>query len=278
MKRRWKRSLLALLLMLLTGCGREASDAPAIQPVADIITQAQGREIRVLLEKKLSIGQDARYGSLHLQGGGTDGTYGYFLLLETLDSGDGRTKLVKVDLESWEIVAQGHDLMLGHANDLTYDPQNRRLVVTPCGPQLFFLDPNSLTVTEARTLQTQQYSIDYHAGKDRYVVGLSNSYDGAVLDGDFRLLQSHNGVFNRGVRQGMACDDDYIYYLRYGTANNYIVVYDWEGTYVTCLTLPMVGEAENLFIRGDKIIVGVHHLLEDRADIYELTLVLTDDP
>ena len=279
---KWQCALLLVLLLLLTACSRESAgelfDDSATQTVGGIIAQAQGKEIQVLLEKKLSIEQDVHYAPLHLQGGGTDGTYGYYLLVEMLDSGDGRTKLVKVDLESWEIVMEVHDLMLGHANDLTYDPQHCRLLVTPCGPQMFFLDVDSLMVTDVRTLQTQQYSIDYHAGRNQYVIGLSNSYDGAVLDEEFQLLHSYTGVFNRGVRQGMACDDDYIYYLRYGTANNYIVVYDWEGTYITCLTLPMVGEAENLFIRGDKIILGVHHLLEDKADIYELTLMIDDSP
>lgn len=273
-----RRSALLLLLLLLTACGRESAGGPAERTVSDIIAQAQGTDIQVSLEKKLSIPQDDRYESLHLQGGGTDGRYGYYLMLETLDSGDGRTKLVKVDLESWEIVAEVHDLELGHANDLTYDPRQNRLIVTPCGPKLYVLDADSLAVTEALTLDTQQYSLEYHPGKDRYVAGISNSYDGAVLDGSFQLLQTHTGVFNRGVRQGMTCDDNYIYYLRYGTSNNYIVVYDWEGNYITCLTLPMVGEAENLFIRGDKFILGVHHLLEDRADIYELTLTVSSDP
>ena len=79
------------------------------------------REIRVTLEQKLVIPADPAYKRMNMQGGGWDGTFGYYAMNELGRDASVRTKLYKVDLERWEVVAESGPFFFCHANDITYD-------------------------------------------------------------------------------------------------------------------------------------------------------------
>ena len=80
-------------------------------------------------------------------------------------------------------------------------------------------------------------------------------FDVNVLDDDFNLVSTVLGEDGH-TQQGMECDGDYIYCLQSSIRHNYIWCYTWEGEFVKKILLPPVGEAEHLFIHGDKLIIG----------------------
>lgn len=244
--------------------------------ISEFIKAHEGDEISATLTKRLSIDKcDPRYSVMNMQGGGTDGSFGYFIMNEHGKSADLRSKIIKVDLDTWDIVAVGHDLYLGHANDIAYDAEGGRLVVAHCQPQrdkISFIDPETLTLIEERIVPTGgQYAIAYSATRGRYAIGKSLTYDIGILDGDFNLLESYQG--ERGyVKQGMECDEEYIYFLQSTVGFNVIVYYDWSGNRRGSITLPIADEGEHLFIRGDRLIIGFNNGKDKSGDIYEVTL------
>jgi hypothetical protein len=45
----------------------------------------------------------------------------------------------------------------------------------------------------------------------------------------------------------MGSDEDFIYFPMSGSKDNVLVVYDWNGNYVTTVTVPMSHESESMF-------------------------------
>lgn len=82
------------------------------------------------------------------QGACSDGTYAYFALRNSTDTG---TVITKYALESNTLVKVSDVLNLGHANDMTYDAKNDRIVVAHGqseGQILTLVDPDTLEAIE----------------------------------------------------------------------------------------------------------------------------------
>ena len=244
--------------------------------ISEIIENSGDREITASLSLKLSIPKaDDRYRVMNLQGGGSDGEYGYFAMTEHGRQPGMLTKIVKVDLATWQTVGEGNFLPLDHANDICYDSKNHRLVVSHCQIEreaVSFVDPDTLTVTGKTYIRAGgQYAIAYSPERERYAVGKSMCFDVNVLDDDFNLVSTVLGEDGH-TQQGMECDGDYIYCLQSSIRHNYIWCYTWDGEFVKKILLPPVGEAEHLFSHGDKLIIGFNHGKTKMGDIYEVTL------
>lgn len=242
--------------------------------VSDIIKELMDKEIEVTLEKKLTIGQDENYKIMNMQGGGTDGKYAYYVMNEYGSTAEVKSKIVKVDLDTWQIVKENGPLYMCHANDVAYDSDNDRLIICHCNVDSHIdsiVDPESLEVTETQRVDTRHYAIAYCAERGQYVVGKSETYDGAVLDKDFKHILSFAGEDGH-IKQGMECDGEFIYFFQTGVRYNWIWVYDWNGSFLKKFKVPMVGESENLFIRGDKFIAAFNDFKNKITDIYVMTL------
>ncbi len=250
-----------------------------MKEVSDIIKQG-GSNITVSPQKRLSIPkEDPRYRTMNLQGGGTDGSFAYYIMNEHGKTSDLKSKILKVDLESWQIVGEGNGLILSHANDITYDTRHHRLVVAHCQPDrsaVSFIDPDTLEITETRNIPTGgQYSICYSDERGLYAIGKSLCYDIGILDEDFNLIATHPG--EKGyTKQGMECDKDHIYFLQSDKTCNWIFYYDWAGSFLGKIKLPMLGEAENLFIRGNRLIAAFNNGTDKTGDIYEISLSINE--
>lgn len=242
--------------------------------VSKVISSLKDKNIEVTLEKKLNIPRETSGMSFNLQGGGTDGKYGYFILVTRGPSENAMSYIHKIDLETWETVKVSEPLKMYHANDLAYDARNHRLVISHCDihpEEVSIVDPETLELIEVKKIPQNHFSITYNANKGLYVVGKSRTYDFVLLNDEFepvRLLPGEDGH----VKQGLECDDEYIYFFQTGVRYNWIFVFDWEGTFLRKIPVPMVGESENLFAWGDHFI-GAFNNNEDRtADIYAMVL------
>ena len=245
--------------------------------VSELIKKYGCDALKVTLETKLTLScEDARYKTmLGMQGGCTNGKYGYFVLNECGSTAEVKSKIVKVDLDTWEIVTEAHDFYMCHANDMAFDSKHNRLLVSHCNVdahQTSIIDPDTLELIEVKSIPTRHFAMAYNAKRNQYVVAKSATYDLVILDEEFNpitLIEGEDGH----VKQGIECDDDFIYFFQTGVRNNWIFVYDWDGKYYGKIRVPMVGESEHLFFRGDNVLIGSFNKHRDKtADICEMTV------
>lgn len=239
----------------------------------DILSALDGKEIQVTLIKKLALSRMIDGQRWYMQGGGTDGTYAYYAVNSGGDSRESKTLIHKVDLSSWQVVKISQPLYMSHANDIAYDPYHHRLIVSWCDiepDRVAVVDPDTLELLETKQIPQRHFSIAYCPERHRYVTGKSRTYDLALLDDDFNPVELLPGVEGY-VKQGLECDDRYIYFFQTGTDANWIFVFDWSGALIHKIAVPMVGESENLFIRGDKLICAFNDRDADELTVYEAT-------
>lgn len=221
-----------------------------------------------------------------MQGGCTDGTYGYFFM--EYQGGKGNysnsathdTVIVKVDLATNKMVKCSEPLKLGHSNDGCYNSRTGQLVVVYNGNNkdlIKFIDPETLTITEEKRIGVNIFSIAYKESTGQYVVGLSGGRDFAILDADFKMLSSYKCTdkgpeeilsYTLGtdlLTQGIDCDSKYVYFVlsgkevKNGTTiwTDYLVVFDYNGNYQFTKVLPgLTLEIENIFHIGTDIYVA----------------------
>ncbi len=214
------------------------------------------------------------------QGGYTDGRYHYQTFTGVLRSGDETDRdvyIVKYDLKKQSVVQQSGSIKLNHANDVTYNSKLGCFIVCHTNInryQISFIDPETLTVIDTKRLGYAIYSIDYNEKYDRYVVGLSDEDAFRVLDADFKNVGAKQAYYTSlesrdFVKQGVACDDHYIYFVLY--KSNVVTVYDWNGKFVTMIDLQGVGEPENISIVDGKIYYTIWDSSHQRsANLYRI--------
>ncbi len=192
--------------------------------------------------------QTQRQGEYYIgQGSASDGTYAYFVLRNKNDTG---SKITKHRLDDGSFVAVSDVLDLGHGNDMTYDTKNKRLVVAHGqseGQILTLVDPETLTLIKDIGIPKGSGAITYNELKDRYAISQGGKTL-HILDGDFKHIVSYSRSDNTGyTAQGMGSDDDYVYFPMSGSKDNKLVVYNWEGEYITTLTVTVDHESESMF-------------------------------
>lgn len=193
-----------------------------------------------------------------LQGGCTDGRYAYLALENQRMVREGRSPfaeclLAKVDMNTWELAGVSASLPINHGNDLAYNPRTGQLLVVHCEGRpnhISFIDPGTLEISETREYYHSVYGIAYNEGRDQYVMAVKGAYDFAIFDRDFQLLRYVKGVDTRFVKQGIDCDDEFIYFSM--SEKNSIVCYDWAGNYRGVFAVRGCDrEVENIFHVGD---------------------------
>lgn len=174
----------------------------------------------------------------------------------------GYTTILKYDISTWKLVKKSSGLMLDHANDMTYNSRTNTIVVCNNSPNfetITFVNPDTLSIVGTKELKHKIYAISYNATYDRYVVGLSGSYDFAILDKDFKLIKKYKGYKSGYLRQGSDCDDNYLYFIQSSGGSNIIVVYNWDGAFVDTIRINNSKEAENIFHNGNNFYTTLHY-------------------
>ena len=212
------------------------------------------------------------------QGGYTaDGKYYYqaFIVKDTASNEANNTvTLVKWDMENGVPLKEVSNVVLNHANDITYNPNLNQFIVCHNKPflsKVSFVDAETLEVVGYKMLAYDIYCIDFNAERNEYVVGVCGGPTIRILDenlnhkrGPYQPTRRTDGY----VLQGVACDKNYIYFNLY--KQNVITVYDWSGNFITLIKLDVGSiEPENISVVNDVIYVccGV---AKGKAEVYRI--------
>ena len=192
------------------------------------------------------------------QGACSDGSYVYLCMR---NSDDTATVISKHDIQTGERVMHSEPLDLGHANDATFDTKNNRIVVahgTSQGRIVSLINPDTLELIEDINIPVAAGAISYNAKRDCYASS-SGGKTLNILSSEFQLLKGFTRTDNTGyTAQGMGSDDDYLFFPMSGKSDNILVVYNWEGQYVTTIKIPMTEESESLFWVNGNYYVAYH--------------------
>lgn len=191
-----------------------------------------------------------------VQGACVDGDYAYFAFMQ-----GSVCNIAKFDAHTWEYIEKEKIINMGHSNDMTYNSDKDYLVVANNAPYydvVTLIDPDTLAPIKDVEIDEEIYSIAYNAKHQCYVVGLSGTYDFALLNSDFKVIEEYEGVKTGYTRQGCDCDDDYIYFVQSG-GKNLLVVYDYEGNHITDMPLDDSDEVENIFHIGSTFYTSLYY-------------------
>lgn len=204
------------------------------------------------------------------QGGYTDGRYFYQAYIKKIgDELENEDVIVKYDMLTKTVVKESPVLHLSHANDITMNTRTGKLIVSHCigdWYRISVLDPDTLTVTETKEIETPIGAIAYNEKRDSYVV---SSYGNGlyILDANFNPIADYDPstLVSDLTSQGIGCDDDYIYHVfhmtnedGHGVSKRYIVVYDWNGNFKTFIRDDAEGEPENISVIGNDIYMAAN--------------------
>lgn len=193
-----------------------------------------------------------------MQGGCTDGKYAYYC---TLDKKTTTCSISKYDLSTFKEVARSNGVKVDHGNDITYNSDLDSLVVCHNAPNktyVSFVNKKSLKITKTVEIPFEIYSITYNPDTKKYAVGISSTYNFAILDKNFKVIKKVKGIKTAStVKQGMDSDSKYIYFLL--SSPNAISIYDWSGNHIGYYELNDKAkkyESENIFHIGDKLYIA----------------------
>ena len=208
------------------------------------------------------------------QGCCTDGIYAYCIVENQRIS---RCAIWKINLEDGAMVKSRYGLEIDHGNDITYNPVLNQLIAVHNKPNytyISFIDPETLEVVSTRELPYRIFSIGYEASRDQYVIGISSTYHFAVLDSDFNTLAYYEGVETGFTKQNVDCDENYIYFTQWkgGNKGNVVMVYDWEGNFVTQIRVKSYVEIESLLHDGDAWYIAFYDFVNKGPDFCKAEL------
>ena len=193
-----------------------------------------------------------------LQGGGTDGKYLYFAHMTWVKDGVQTGIICKYDPETGALLGKSEEMPIDHANDITYNEKKDVLVITHNAPNrqlISYVNPHTLEYLGTHDIGYEIYCMSYNEKRDQYIVGLSGGMDFAKTDGEFGKITDYASVDTKYVTQGMATDDDFIYFVLHRLPC--ITKYDWDGNFVEYIPLDRKSdEPENIMFLGDKLYLG----------------------
>ena len=200
---------------------------------------------------------EAYAGYAVVQGGCTDGTYAYYLMVS---SSNQHGKIVKVRMSDRAIVKKSAKLDIWHGNGMAYDSRRHQLVISSRDDpdygvyrrqQLTCVDADSLKIIGGRQKNVSYShfasdsrrthgiaSIAYSAKYDIYIADQRKTHDLMVIDPEtFQVMGMINTTITAkypGVYQGMDGDDQYAYQLLSSDGNtqrsNLILALDWNSS------------------------------------------------
>lgn len=198
---------------------------------------------------------------------------------------NGETELInksviqKIDINTGMVVKESEELQLAHTNDITYNSKLGCLVVVqnqPVANRLVYIDIDTLEVKDQLAIDYFMFAIDYHAGTDQYVIGQTQGKTFRILDSRFNAISEiykPNSAAG-GTTQGMAVDDNYIYFVFYNP--NSIAVYDWDGNFVNVIEFDEMYpgeryEPENITAINGEFYVTLKDTLMNKVTVTKLS-------
>jgi hypothetical protein len=208
-------------------------------------------------------------GSSIMQGGGTDGKYAYYALIDKSTATE-TAVISKYDLDTMDLVMTSKVLPTGHTNDITYDSKNNRLAISSGldgWRGTIFLDPDTLEIIDHQVAPIGNRGMEYLPSTDQYII--ANGYTIYTTDAALNPISSFTCQNPQYTTQGLTCDEKFVYDVRYNNAGgtHYIVIHDMQGNYIGSARLAGINyEPENLIIHNGEFYLGcnqsnsVYHL------------------
>lgn len=200
------------------------------------------------------------------QGGTTDGVFYYQDFHKNhYESNQARNinYIVKYNIETGEKVLRSASLSLNHANDMTLNPNTGYLYVVHNKPnykRISVLETEELTVVDSFDIEYSIFALDYNASRNQYVAGLSGGQSFIILNEAFEAVspEFEPCPFTASyTTQGVACDDDFIYFVLYKKGANVVTVYDWNGAFVNYVSFDVGSrEPENIASLDGVLYIG----------------------
>lgn len=229
----------------------------------------KGYSFSLSLEYVLSCKEDTR---CYIGQGATSDGFSFYVINKNCS--DNQSILYKYDMETCKLKASSDVINTGHSNDMTYNPHSNTIVVShgqKQGNRLTLVNARSLSVISEVTINIGASSVAFNPKKRLYAF----SQGGKTLhftDDEFNLIESFTRNEKTGhTAQGMGSDDRYIYFPMSGSRNNILVVYDWNGVYVSTLVVPTSLEYETLFYSAGEYYMNFNH---SGSELYRLIPVL----
>ena len=222
---------------------------------------------------------DLQYYSIS-QGSCSDGTYLYMCFEQRNgdDNGSGRAriKIAKVRISDWTVVkVSPSGQKLGHANDITYNPDKGYLVVTGAktnDPYVRLVSPDTLKKTGKKKIKlgtTFNYvkafnAIDYDPETHTYYIR-SRFYGSKcfTLDQNFRIISDATMPTVYPTRSVQSCTSLGDYFILpqswyQSSSMNTVTIFDKAGNMIQNIQLKMKGELESLFLIGNQLYATMH--------------------
>ncbi len=219
-------------------------------------------------------------GSVYVaQGCATDGTYIY---LCNRTSGDVSCRIYKFKMNGTYVKKSG--LISGHhANDITMDTKNNRIVLvhgSGATKTLSFIDAETLKETGTKTFGRGIGAIAYSPERDMYAGSQGGDcvfYTGSNLSysSTYKYSRSNSTEGTSSyTAQGMGCDREFVYFpMSLTGTNNKLVAYDWNGNYKKTFTISSTLESESMCEYGGRYFINFYSS-GNGAKFYEIIVTL----
>ena len=216
------------------------------------------------------------------QGGCTDGTYIYRALVAHDDQ---PTMLQKLDMLG-NLVSQNTMNVLGHANDMTYCSKDDLLYIAHSSSTsvVYKVDPKTLNLVDTINVGPAIWGIAYDEIDDVFILGNVGAAYLSVYtyNFDFMYRIKMANAFSGMVRQGLDCDDNYIYVAldnEYGATSgdlggSRVMVYTYNAMYIKSYFLD-IKEIEFIAVHNNKFVIGTYEGRDDN-DVKSGDLYLVD--
>lgn len=213
-----------------------------------------------------------------LQGGCSDGTYGYFTLYNRNKE---KCKIAKFNLSTGKKVKVSKVLAISHGNDLAYNSAQNVLAAvhsTNNGKQITIINPTTLKIIRHEFITLDEPvpgmsekrrsnfkgvgAMAYNEQHDQYVARVKSTNDLLFMDSDFNAVRYVS--IDKPVKQtfqGMDTIGDYVLVgqsFKSSSDYNLLCVYDWEGNLVSRINIKKGYELECLFHTDDKFYAGFY--------------------
>ena len=223
----------------------------------------------------------ARYRNRYrIMQGGTAGTRYLYFAFEDNTVKNGKVVILKVNATTFKRVKVSRPLALDHANDMTYNPDTKQLLVVHCDHRpmrISFVDPGTLKITgyknikipaklpgaTAKQLRNIKYiaGITYNRRTKQYALRIGGIPHLLICDRNLKPVRYIATPADGSERQqSLFSDTNYIYLGRDCVGKyNLISVYKWDGTYVKTIRIREKYELQNITSHNGRLLVTFYN-------------------
>lgn len=226
--------------------------------------------------------------------------YGNYIYRALVKSDEEYTTLQKINITTGDIELTKTNRSYGHANDMTYNPDDGYLYIAHSSSTriVYRVNPTNLEYVDTINVPSTIWGIAYNPTDKLYILGNVGSAYLSVYYSDWTFMYriKMQNQFSGMVRQGVYCDENYIYVSldnAYGTVEgnevgSRVMVYTWNGMFIKSVYLP-IKEIEWSDVKDGVMYIGTYEgrnadnvksgvIYEKEFDMYPKQTVITGRP